>query len=108
KIAIQHSVPSGGVHCEVVGRPNFTAAELKTINERMRAIVKEDAPIVRSEIPLTQAVELFKARGDDDKVRLISARTKDYLTIYTLRDNADYFFGYMVPSTGCLELFDLM
>jgi uridine kinase len=108
KIAVQHSVPSGGVQCETIGRPNFTGDELKAIGERMRAIVAENAPIVRGEIPLTEAVALFQARGDDDKVRLLESREKDYLTIYRLRDNVDYFFGYMTPTTGSLKQFDLL
>jgi uridine kinase len=108
KIALQHSVPSGGIHCEAVGRPKFSTRELKAIGDRMRAIVDEDAPIVRKRRPLTEAIALFGARGDDDKVRLLEARSKDYLTVYTLHDNTDYFYGYMAPSTGCLKLFDLV
>ncbi len=107
KIAVQHTLPSGGFHCEVIGRQSFTADELKLILSRMKEIVAADEPIVRKRIPLAEARALFEARGDDDKVRLLEYREKDYLTVYTLRDNVDYFFGYMAPSTGCLEPFDL-
>jgi uridine kinase len=108
KIVIEHSVPSGGAHCAVVGRPGFTVEELSALRERMRAIVAEDVRIVREQMPLAEAIAMFEARGDDDKVRLLQYRTKGYLTVYTLRDNVDYFFGYMAPSTGSLQLFDLL
>lgn len=108
KIAIQHSIPTGGVHCETIDRPNFTAEELRLISNRMKEIVAADAPIVRHQMPLQEAIAFFEARGDDDKVRLLQSREKNYLTVYTLRDNTDYFFGYMAPSTGCLQLFDLV
>jgi uridine kinase len=108
QIAIAHSIPSGGYHCEVLNGANFTPDELAAIRRRMWEIVEEDAPIVRKKIPLQEAVAFFRARGDDDKVRLLASREKDYLTVYTLRDNVDYFFGYMTPSTGYLQLFDLL
>lgn len=108
QIAVSHSIPSGGFHCEVLNRANFTADELDAIRRRMWEIVAEDAPIVRKTIPLAEAVALFQARGDDDKVRLLASRQKDYLTVYTLHDNVDYFFGYMTPSTGYLQMFDLL
>jgi uridine kinase len=58
-------------------------------------------------VPLNEAIALFAARGDDDKVRLLYSRRKDYLTLYELRGFRDYFHGYMVPSTGYLRVFDL-
>jgi uridine kinase len=108
KILIEHSVPSGGVHCSVAGRPNFTVGEIDALRTRMRAIVAVDAPVVRKQVPLAEAIAVFQARNDDDKVRLLQFRRKDYLTVYTLRDNVDYFFGYMTASTGSLQLFDLV
>jgi uridine kinase len=58
-------------------------------------------------VPLAEAIALLEARGDDDKVRLLSRRSKDYLTLYGLRGVRDYFHGYMVPSSGYLTVFGL-
>ncbi|HLY24938.1 MAG TPA: hypothetical protein VKQ72_01275, partial [Aggregatilineales bacterium] len=107
KIEVMHSLTSGGFYCEALKRPNFSEDELALIRTRMREIVAEDAPIVRKHMPLEEARAMFKARGDDDKVRLLEFREKEYLTVYSLRDNLDYFFGYMAASTGVLRLFDL-
>jgi uridine kinase len=56
---------------------------------------------------LNDAIALLSARGDDDKVRLLTRRRKSYLTIYQLRGFRDYFHGYMVPSTRYLTVFEL-
>ena len=58
-------------------------------------------------LSFNEAIALFKARGDDDKVRLLSRRGKSYLALYDLRGFRDYFHGYMVPSTGYLRVFAL-
>ena len=50
---------------------------------------------------------MFRRRGDEDKVKLLAYRRKDYLTLYTLRAFSNYFHGYMVPSTGYLPYFAL-
>ena len=107
KVYVDHSLTFGGYFCEIKGRPPFTAEELLQIEARMREIVDADVPILKERVPLAEAIALFEARGDDDKVRLQSHRRKDYLTLYQLRGFRDYFHGYMVPSTGYLSVFAL-
>ncbi len=107
QINIDHSVTFGGFFCEVTGRQNFTPDELAQIEARMRQIVEADAPISKERVPLREAIEIFRRRGEDDKVRLLSYRRKDYLTLYRLRGLSDYFHGYMVPSAGYLRYFAL-
>lgn len=107
KIAVENSLTVGGFYCRVVNRPDFEESELEVLRDRMRAIIAEDCPITRSTLKISDATELFAARNDDDKLRLLEYRSKGYLTVYTLRENVDYFYGYMLPSTGVLDLFDL-
>ena len=106
RVIVDHSVPFGGYHCRLEGR-QLTQAELDALEARMREIVAEDAPIRKERMPLQDAVALFRERGDDDKIRLLTYRQKGYLTTYKLRSVRDYFHGYMVPSTGCLRWFAL-
>ncbi len=104
---VDHSVTFGGYFCEVRGRHPFTSAELAQIEARMRAIVAADAPINKQRVPLAQAIEMFRQRGDADKVRLLTFRRKDYLVLYELRGYSSYFHGYMTPSAGYLRHFAL-
>ncbi len=106
-IYVDHSLTFGGYFCQAEGREPFTTDELAQIESRMRQIVSADEPILKERVPIGDAVALFASRGDDDKIRLLSRRRKDYLTLYRLRGFRDYFHGYMVPSTGYLRLFGL-
>jgi uridine kinase len=106
-VYVDHSLTFGGYFCQVQGRDPFSAEELAQIEARMRQIVEADEPIRKSRVPLNDAIALFSARHDDDKVRLLSRRRKSYLALYDLRGFRDYFHGYMVPSTGYLTVFSL-
>jgi uridine kinase len=106
-VYIDHSLTFGGYFCQVQGRPSFSAEELALVEARMCDIVEADEPILKTRVPLNDAIALFEARGDDDKVRLLARRRKSYLTLYQLLGFRDYFHGYMVPSTGYLSVFAL-
>jgi uridine kinase len=105
KIIMNHSMPFGGVYCEVEDHPPLGADEIARLEKRMREIVAADEPIIKQRTSLETAREIFEQQGYDDKLRLLKYRTKSYLTIYRLRDTTDYFYGYMVPSTGYLRYF---
>jgi len=107
RIVVDHSLTVGGLFCHVLKREPFTEEQIRQIETRMHEIVAEDAPITKRRIPLSEAITGFQRRGWDDKVRLLRYREKDYLTVYTLRGEWDYFYGHMVPSTGYLALFRL-
>jgi uridine kinase len=106
-IEIDHSLPYGGYYCQVIGREPLSAEELQALQARMREIVNANEPIMKARIPLAEARAIFEKQGYDDKLRLLDYRTKDYLTVYAVRGVTDYFYGYMVPSTGYLRTFAL-
>jgi uridine kinase len=105
QIFVEYSVPFGGFFCQVRGRGPFSVKELAQIETCMRQIVAEDAPIIKERVPLKEAVELIGARGEEEKVKLLLRRQKDYLILYNLHGTRDYFHGYMVPSTRYLRYF---
>lgn len=105
KIVIDYGLNFGAFYCEVEGHNPFTEAELKRIETRMRELVQADLPIAKERISVEEAEELFKVREADGKLRLLKARRKPYLTIYTMNGYRDYMHGYMVPSTGYLKIF---
>ena len=105
---VDHSVASGGYYCQVTERTLLSESEIETLKVHMQELVKADLPFQRMEVPLKEAIEYFHSRGYEDKVRLLSYRKKNYLTLYRLGDRMDYHHGYMVPSSGYLKWFDLM
>ncbi len=106
-VTIDHSVAAGGYYCQVSDRPMLTPEELESLKARMCEIVTMDRKITRDKVPLDEAIEQFRARGYDDKVRLLTHRKKDFLMLYRMGEFCDYHHGYMVPSTGYLRWFDL-
>lgn len=108
KVAVEHSIPSGGYFCQPLGRAPFTADELAALKSEMHNMVAQDLLIKRSTLPLVDARKIFADQHDDDMVRLLEFRSKPYLTVYELAGKIDYFFGYMTPSTGYLQRFDLI
>ena len=99
---VDHSVASGGYYCQVTGRNPLSKEEIASLKAHMRELVDANLPFERKEVPLQEAIEYFHSRGYEDKVRLLSYRKKNYLTLYRLRERMDYHHGYMVPSTGYL------
>ncbi len=110
-IFVDHSLPYGGYYCEVRNREPFSEAELEALSEEMRRIVEADLPIIREIKPLDEALEVFRERGELDKVAIFQTRDrkrKAYLRLYGLDGHRDYFHGYMVPSTGYLQFYRLL
>lgn len=108
RVNVRYAVPDGGFYCTVEGRAALSVAEVEALFAQMDRIVQNDDPITKRLVTLTEARALFESRQEADKVRLLEQRTRQDLTLYTLRGNDDYYYGYMVPSTGVLRYFQLI
>ena len=106
-LEVKHSINGGGILCNVEGPRVFTSKDRQTLEKSMRRLSLADHPIVRKEITLEEAKALFEKKHQADKSELLNYRKKDYLVTYILDDFQDYFYGYMVPSTGYLKYFRL-
>ena len=93
------------VYFSVSDCDNFSANELA---DEVQKVVDEDIPLLRRRIPLEEAVERYKKSGQEDKVRLLNYRGKDYFTIYEHGDYAEYFYGEMAPSTSFLRSWSIV
>jgi len=107
KLFIDHSIASGGYYCQATGCDVLTKADVTSLKAHMQALVESNQPFEKLALPLDEAVEYFRAQGDDEKVSLLKYRKKDTLTLYRLGLRMDHLHGYMVPSTGYLKYFDL-
>jgi uridine kinase len=107
ELHVDHSVASGGYHCQVNGRPPLNREELAQLQKRMHELVEQDLPFAKTQVKLEEAIEDFRAKGQQDKVRLLAHRRKPHMIIYEMGGHRDYHHGYMVPSTGFLRWFAL-
>lgn len=106
QLSVEHSL-GGGLYCELHGKKNLTKDEVNQIKQRMQEIIDENLPISKKEIDIKEAKEIFRRNREPEKVNLMRYRRENKLNMYTLEDYNNYFYGYMVPSTGLLQLFDL-
>lgn len=93
-------------YCEIEGIES-NAEMLSQVKEEMLRLVAEDIVITKETIKTDAARELFADMGLYEKERLMAYRRSSSVNIYRMDKMADYFYGYMVPSTGYLKWFDL-
>lgn len=103
-VAKMNCTIGASVYMKVCGAPDFSVAKLK---QRVLELVQEDIPLLRRRVPLSDALEHFRADGQHDKARLLSWRSADYFDEYSYGDFADYYYGEMMPSTGYLMVWDI-
>ena len=107
RISIDYGLNFGAFYFRVGNHPPLTEADLKKLRAKMQQLVDANLPISKERVSVQDAEAYFEQKGWDDKIRLLQTRRKDYLTLYTIEQTKDYMQGYMVPSTGYLNLFDV-
>lgn len=85
----------------------LTEEFLQRVKEKMQELAAGRIPIMKRNMALDEAIELFHRNGMYDKERLFRYRRVSNVNIYSIGDFEDYFYGYMVPNTGYLKYFDL-
>ena len=108
KLKVQHSV-SGGLYCELVNHKSAgpLAETVERLYYRMKEIIALDIPFERDEIRTEEALKIFEQFNLEDKITLMRTRRQFYSSVYRLDDVVNYFYGYLVPSTGYLKHFGL-
>lgn len=98
---------SKGYYCTIKGDAQITEELLLSIKKRMRELVAADIPIVKKSLKTGEAIENFRKHGMYDKEKLFTYRRSSLVNVYSLDGYEDYYYGYMAPSTGYIEYFDL-
>ncbi len=85
--------------------------DLQRLEDAMNAHVKADEPFGRREIPVSEALELFRSQGQDYKVELIEDLVRDEgtetVSLYRNGPFEDLCRGPHGPSTGRIKAFKL-
>lgn len=108
RLKIEHSI-SKGYYCEIEGLAGpYDIDMVFAICNNMKEIINDDIPFKRDEILSTEAIQIFEEAGMREKALLFKSRPQLYSSVYSLNGNIDYFYGFLVPSTGYLKVFDLV
>ncbi|MBQ7943905.1 MAG: nucleoside kinase [Lachnospiraceae bacterium] len=78
------------------------------VKAKMQEYVDKDLRIMKSSMSLEDANELFEKQKMYDKIKLFRYRGRSTVNVYNLDGYYDYYYGYMLPSTGMMNCFDLL
>jgi len=105
---IVHFSINNGYYIEVNPMALLTDDALMKIRARMDKLIEQDLPFIKEAYKTDDAIDIFEQQFMMDKVNLLKYRKVSNINLYKLEDYCDYFYGYMVPSTGYLmNSFDL-
>ncbi len=96
-----------GFYYDIDPGDSISLDDLEKIEKKMQEIVDANYPIVREELGLDDAIELFKTRKEDFKVEQIE-RLGEPPSIYKQGDFVDLCRGPHLPSTGYVKYFKLL
>lgn len=116
--AIQHLFPdvkfaigpaiANGFYYDLDSEHTFTPEDLQAIEKEMAKIVKQNLPLVRAELPRSEALAMFAAKDEKYKVELINDLPEDaVISTYTQGDFTDLCAGPHCPTTGRVKAFKL-
>lgn len=97
-----------GYYCRFREGVSLDDKQITRIKERMQELVEADIPVTKKSYQAEEAVKLFEKCGMTDKVKLFRYRRSSTINVYCLGDYYDYYYGYMLPSTGYIRCFDLI
>lgn len=106
KIKMEFAI-GNGYYCSKKGDFTVTKELVEQVKSRMQEYVDRDIPIMKKSIPLDEAKALFEKQKMMDKTSLFKYRGSSSVNVYNLDGYYDYYYGYMLPSTGYIKCFDI-
>ncbi|MFR4352396.1 MAG: nucleoside kinase [Roseburia sp.] len=111
-VRVMYSIGQG-YYCELIRmdgdkqmRITVDDDRIAALKREMHAIVMADFEIEKRSMNTDDATALFSELGMWDKEKLFRYRRSSRVNIYVLDHYKDYFYGFMVPSTGYLRYYD--
>ncbi|HZK33189.1 MAG TPA: nucleoside kinase [Tissierellaceae bacterium] len=105
-VEIQHFLGEG-LYTEFERGHSIDFKDIKDIKKEMEKIIKADYSITRKIVSKDKAIELFKENNYIDKIRLFNTLNRESTHIYNIGEHIDTFHGFLAPSTGFVENYQL-
>src|SRR5690606_36283783 len=98
-----------GFYYDIAYERPFTPDDVAAIEARMRELIAQDYDVVKKVTPRAEVVEVFKARGEGYKLRLIEDMDAGItaMGLYFHQEYVDMCRGPHVPNTRFLKAFKL-
>ncbi len=85
----------------------FTKDFLDKVEADMRKTIADNLKIEKTVMKTDEAMRMFEELGMKNKGNLFRYRSSSNVNVYKLGHYLDYYYGYMLPSTGTLGAFSL-
>lgn len=106
-VRVEHSL-SKGLYCEFDYHRRLTHEDYEIITKQMATYVEANLPFDKKVYLNEEAAKAFDAYKMKSKVELLKFRPKNDISLYEFDGVLNYFYGYMVPSSGYLKIFDVI
>lgn len=107
KMVIGPVIEEGFYYDIAIDRP-FTPEDMAAIEKRMAELIDKDYDVIKKMTPRAEVIELFKARGEEYKLRLIDDMPGEKaMGLYFHEEYVDMCRGPHVPNTRFLKSFKL-
>ncbi|OON92893.1 MAG: phosphoglycerate transporter [Epulopiscium sp. Nele67-Bin001] len=107
ELIVNHHI-SGGYFCEFKDTKVVSKEDINLIKEKMQQLVDAKLPIIKEVILTDDAIASFEEQRLLGKSELFHYRRASTVNTYVLEGIRDYFYGYMLPNTELVNVFDLM
>ena len=92
----------------VIKNIELTPKKVQEIKEKMQQYIERKLPIVKKNVPIEEAVVLYRASNNVEKLKNLDNKLRSYVTMYFCDGMYNYFYGEMAPNTSYVENFDLL
>ena len=97
-----------GFYYDIAYERPFTPDDMAAIETRMRDLIAQDYDVVKRVTPRAEVIDLFSARGEDYKLRLVDDMPDEKaMGLYYHQEYVDMCRGPHVPNTRFLKVFKL-
>ncbi|WP_341303255.1 threonine--tRNA ligase [Pseudomonas sp. TMP25] len=97
-----------GFYYDIAFERPFTLDDVAAIEQRMQQLTEKDYDVIKKVTPRAEVIDLFTARGEDYKLRLVSDMPDEQaMGLYYHEEYVDMCRGPHVPNTRFLKAFKL-
>lgn len=97
-----------GFYYDIAYERPFTPDDIAAIEQRMKELIAQDYDVIKKMTPRDEVIEVFKARGEDYKLRLVEDMPEEKaMGLYYHQEYVDMCRGPHVPNTRFLKVFKL-
>lgn len=107
KLRIEHSI-SHGYYCVLSGFQAVPEDITDKLKAEMRRLVEADMPFEHHQAPTADVLPMLEQEGLGLTAELLRTTRPLYTTYYTLDGVSDSYYGALAPSTGHIDVFDLI